>query len=393
MGRCILKMGVFLLLALLLGGCGGVDSESVGEREGSEIKEEASLPKMALNVNTYPVNQLVCNPFHTEEENMFSFSRGLKGEIFHVESGGPVGNSVEDYIRRARRSSINLFFKSLYIRTQKFLTGFNYISGGLVHSGLDEIIHDHFALRITGNLTLSREQVSGEYEFSLLSDDGAILRIFYQGHWVEVINGDGAHPTLYTCGNKFFHLEKGRSYPVEILYFQARKDSPVALVPLWRQVRTNYRQDPFCRLNQGGGGQRYFDENNHSRPFPAYRALGARGWQAIRGENFILPPGEEFNPCADSKDVPVISDFFFSFEKDTVTIHWNTDIPATSQVMYSRSDTGDQVLTSSDNFLRTKHAVTIPRNKAGVSYIVRAISISETFGKTVSGGYTLNRFF
>lgn len=389
MDKCTLKMAMILPLALLLWGCGGeVSTEDIGGTSG----DGELAPRMALNVNAYPVNNLVCNPFQTEEENMFSFSRGLKGELFHVENGGPVGDSVTDYIVRGKRSRITLFFKSVYIRTQKFLSGFNLTAGGLVHNDVDEIIHDHFALRLTGQLTLTRGQSAGNYEFSLLSDDGAVFRIFYQGQWVEVINNDGTHPTHFACGSQHFSLEKGKTYPVEILYFQARQNSPVALVPLWRRVRTNQRMDPFCRLGKGNG-QRYFDEDNLSLPFPAYVALGARGWSAIRGENFILPPDEEFNPCADSKEVPNISDFYFDISGEQVTVNWTTDIPSTSQVIYTRSDTGEQVLTESDNLLRTRHSIVIPRNPVGVSYIIRAISVSETFGKAVSGGYTLNRYF
>ena len=126
MDRCTLKLAKLLPLTLILWGCGG--EVSTEDLAGAVVEEDVA-PRMALNVNTYPVNNLVCNPFQSEEENMFSFSRGLKGELFHVGNGGPVGESVTDYMARANRSRITLFFKSIYIRTQKFLGGFNFTSG------------------------------------------------------------------------------------------------------------------------------------------------------------------------------------------------------------------------------------------------------------------------
>lgn len=389
MDRSIRNILLFATSFVMAGCSGSLSNNSAEEKS---VGREEVLPRMALNVNSYPLNQLVCDPFQSDETSSLSFENGLKAELYTVEDSSEVGDSVVDYIDRAKKSPFKMFFNRLSFGTQKFVSGFLNEAGGVIHNQLKEIIHEHFAIKLTGSLILHQDQDEGEYEFSMIADDGAVFRIFYEGQWIEVLNGDGSHPTTYSCGITSLSLKKGTSYPVEILYFQARKNSPIAFVALWRQAHPNGKLDPFCGKGRNDGEQ-FFDEEDHSRPLPAYMSLRARGWKTIKKENFLLPPEEEYNPCSESKQIPEITDFYFSFGDGTVTLQWKTDIPATSQVIYTRSDNGVQVLTESDNILRTTHSITIPKNPSGVSYIIRAISISETLGKTVSGGYTLHSYF
>jgi hypothetical protein len=89
------------------------------------------------------------------------------------------------------------------------------------------------------------------------------------------------------------------------------------------------------------------------------------------------------NPCKEGV-VPKIAGFNV-LEKfnDGFMLTWTTDIPATSQVAWRGVD-GSEGLSESDNVLRTQHTVMLKGLKAKSLYELRAVSISDTYGKGIS---------
>jgi len=140
--------------------------------------------------------------------------------------------------------------------------------------------------------------------------------------------------------------------------------------------------DPLCGAT---GNETFFDYNNNSAPQAAYNQLLSRGWKPIAAANWNLPAFAIFNPCT-TGNVPVISNF--RIEDNTegiVVLSWNTDIPASSQVLYTRVSTGEEVLTTADNRLRLVHRVVIAGQlQSGQAYDFNAVSISADFGKAIS---------
>ncbi|NQZ02309.1 MAG: hypothetical protein HRT45_16755, partial [Bdellovibrionales bacterium] len=95
-----------------------------------------------------------------------------------------------------------------------------------------------------------------------------------------------------------------------------------------------------------------------------------------------------YNPCNDEQKPEISEMYVIDLLDGGVRVTWKTDIPATSQVMYTSSRDGVPMTTNSDNVLRTLHSVEIPDPVGGESFIVRAISVSATMGRTISGGIT-----
>src|SRR5690606_23779504 len=148
-----------------------------------------------------------------------------------------------------------------------------------------------------------------------------------------------------------------------------------------RKVTGNDGEDPLCGSS---GNELFFDYNNGSEPLSAYKKLLKRGWGPATAQNFDLPEKYTYNPCT-AGEAPKITNFTMTHLSDThATFTWETDIAATSQVMITDAETGDVIVTTSDNILRTTHQVTVTGLTSGTAYESRGISISESLGKSIS---------
>jgi hypothetical protein len=148
---------------------------------------------------------------------------------------------------------------------------------------------------------------------------------------------------------------------------------------MWRKVDASTGKDPLCGAT---GNEMYFDYNHNSTPQQAYKDLLARGWKPWAPDNYVLPTDDDHNPCYDG-EAPIISEVVMDYDLDTgLNLSWNTNIPATAQVLIKNLGTGEERLTVSDNVLRTSHLVPITGLAAG-EYEFRPVSISDTYGKTV----------
>jgi hypothetical protein len=100
-------------------------------------------------------------------------------------------------------------------------------------------------------------------------------------------------------------------------------------------------------------------------------------------DNFALGNEVMFNPCKDGV-APVISNFQI-LERfiDGFSVSWSTDIPATDSVVVT-DPAGVQTSTVSDNVLRTTHLVRVTGLQANTPYGLQAVSISDTYGRTVT---------
>jgi len=110
----------------------------------------------------------------------------------------------------------------------------------------------------------------------------------------------------------------------------------------------------------------------------------ARGWRPIEASNWGLPYMAPYNPCHQGQ-IPSISNFsVVDSGNGSAIVTWQTDIPATSQVLI-RDSNGEETLTTSDNILRTTHQVIVSEGiQLGVPYSYQGISISEDLGNSVS---------
>lgn len=370
-------------ITLLISACGMGQGSLDGSQSG-DVPEALS----PFDVNKYNLNKLICDPFE-ETKPPVGYDSGLRAELYYRAAGQDRYYSVLDYIQKAKMSDQDLFFSEVNVPTRLFDSGFPLETGDLVKDDDGKVLHEYFALRMESNLKLREGQPAGYYELALLSDDGAVLKIKEEGDYVTYVDNDGDHPTRFGCG-EVIYMEPGKSHEIELSYYQGPRYH-ISVIPMWRKVDESGPQgDPLCGKK---GNRKFFDFNDNSKPMQAYNDLLARGWEPIQAGNYALPSDSGYNPCAGEQE-PVITEFFiFDVLDGGVRVTWKTDIPATSQVMYSSDATGQVITTQSDNVLRTEHSVEIPDPQTGESYIVRAVSISATLGKTISSGKIYRKLF
>lgn len=212
-----------------------------------------------------------------------------------------------------------------------------------------------------------------------MSDDGARLKYKdpRDDTWKELINNDGDHPTRLGCGTTVISMNRRTQIPLEIIYYQGPRFH-IANILLWRKA-TEAGKDPLCGQS---GNSLYFDADKQSAPQQAYKDLLARAWKPVTAENLWLDG--TYNPCVAGKK-PVISQFQnVEISITSASFRWATNIPASTQIRLINVATGEEILTNTDNLLRTNHEVFVTGLRSGTTYRVQAVSISQDLGNTLS---------
>lgn len=360
---------------LVLAAC----SPQIFQSQNKEILEQSSTDTHAYDVNMYKLNKVVCDPMGGPGNP--GPNDGLIAELFYLNSTQPHYQRVLDYILNGTASTQKLFFSDLNVPTRLFNTGFPIQTGSMVKDDAGNDLIEYFGLRFKSVLKLAPTDASGEYELALLSDDGAVMKIVDDdGVHRVVVNNDSDHPTRMGCGQKLM-FDHETEYDVVIDYYQGPRYN-ISLIPMWRKVTSTTPAETECGQS---GNARYFDYNNNSTPTQKYLGLLARGWKPIHADNWHLPPMAIYNPCTEGK-APVISNFsVLDTREGEVIVRWNTDVPATSQVLV-RDSQGRETVTTSDNVLRTQHHIVIGQGtiQFGQTYSFQGISIAADMGKALS---------
>lgn len=360
-----------LLLGVVIIGLGGCLSDS------SELKQGESYSK--FDVNRFAVNKLVCDPF--DDIRPTDLTQGLHAKLWYLDSSQPRYKSVGQMLSEGHSSDQELFFSEVIVPTRLFSLGFPKESGGVVQDDIGQDLIEYFAIELNGGLRLGPDDLEGEYEFALLSDDGSIMSVAEgDGEYTVVVNNDGDHPTKLGCGSTL-NFTNQTQYKVNFKYYQGPRYH-ISMIPLWRRVTNETKAETQCGKL---GNSMYFDYNNNSTPQQAYKDLLARGWRPLTKDNYLIPREVGYNPCVESPE-PEISNLVVSpIPGGGVRVSWTTDVPATSQVRYFDSnDSSQETLTTSDNILRTEHEVVIYGLTSDTNYTVQAISITDDYGKGFS---------
>jgi len=337
-----------------------------------------------FDVNAYSLNKLVCDPFEGGGNPLQN--GGLKGSLYYKEDAKACYKGVMEYINQGTKADKHIFFTDLNVPTRKFNLGFPLATGEIVTTNEGEDLVEFFALEFETVVSLGAGQEPGYYEFAILSDDGSVLELKVDGSYQKVVNNDGNHPTRMGCSNTAFYMDADTEFLAKIYYYQGPKYH-ISMIPMMRKVASADAagKDSSCGKT---GNSMYFDYNNNSEPQAAYKGLLARGWAPLKADNYELPISTPFNPCMNGQ-APMITDILIEDILDgQIKVSWKTDILATSQIRIVDLGTGEEILTFSDNILRTDHSIVVRDLIPGTNYLVQAVSISETFGKTLS--YALN---
>ena len=332
-----------------------------------------------FDVNKYALNKVVCDPLGGGTP--VAYDQGLHAQLFSLKSGAPVPHNVGQMVGAGALSTQDLFFSQIFVPTRLFNEGFPTQTGGLIQNDAGQTLIEYFGLRFEGGLRLGDQEDEGDYELALLSDDGAILSVSTPGAesgFTTVVQNDGDHPTQMGCGQTLT-MTHGSQFNLRLDYYQGPRYH-IALIPMWRKVSAGGASEPLCGQS---GNALFFDYNNHSAPLPAYSDLLARGWKPLTQDNFRIPDSASYNPCA-TGTVPVISSFQAAATGEGYAhVTWTTDIPSTTQVLYTDLATSIETMTTANNLLTTAHSVFVPM-AYGHSYNMQGVSISADLGKSLS---------
>jgi hypothetical protein len=344
----------------------------------------------SFDVNRYAINKTVCDPLGSGSGATNSAisdpTQGLQASLFYLTANQPRYHDVESMIANGHPSHESLFFADLNVPTRLFSAGFPLQSGGSIKDDSGQELIEYFALRMEGVLHLAPDEAEGDYQVGMLSDDGTVWSLASTeeaDNFTVLLNNDGDHPTKMGCG-PIIHMTRWTTLRMRVDYYQGPRYH-IALVPLWRNVNTGSATEPLCGQS---GNSLFFDSYNNSAPTPAYQQLLARGWHPLATGNYTVPTSAGYNPCTQGT-APVISAVAVSnISGGSLTVTWQTDIPATDQVLVENLGTSMQSLTVSDNVLRTTHSVQVDGLVAGNQYSLQAVSISQDLGKAMSAALT-----
>jgi hypothetical protein len=337
-----------------------------------------------MDVNMYSLNNLVCDPFDGGGGAQPGY--GLKAVLSYAAAGQRY-YTVQEYLDNGIRADQTIFFNTLNVPTRAFSLGFPTQTGGMLKADDGTNLVEFFALEFTTVLKLGPNDLPGDYELALLSDDGAILQIRDNGTYRNLVTNDGDHPSRFGCTTETVHFDADTEVLAKIKYYQGPRYH-ISLIPMWRRITNPALVGHDSSCGQSGNNM-YFDPDHNSTPQAAYTGLLNRGWKPLEALNYGLPVEAVFNPCVNGQ-APMISNVSVEDLHDSqLLVTWNTDILATSQVRIVNMDTGEEVLTLSDNMLRTEHEIIVRNVQLNVNYLVQAVSISETYGKSISQAFNV----
>ncbi len=237
----------------------------------------------------------VCDPFG-ESESAGGRENGLTGKLFYLNPEQPRYTTVLDYILNGQTVNVDLFFNQLNVPTRPFDQGFLTQNGTILTTPKGDTLYEWFAVHFESEIRLSRHDNAGLYQFALMSDDGAVVKMKgSDGSYEMLVNNDGTHPSRLACATQHVTMAADTSLPVKIDYYQGPRYH-IALMLLWRQVDENTDlADVAC----GKSGNDYFFDSTKTPQVaqPAWLGLLSRGWKVLNAQNYFLPNGPGSSPC------------------------------------------------------------------------------------------------
>jgi hypothetical protein len=344
MGRTRLTYQLVIFLALAIVACVPGDVTSSGYT--------------SVAINPPPdANSVVCDPFNTG--NPALAGHGIAASLYYLTPAMPEYSDTMDYINFGVQAPVDLYLNDINVPTRYFSDGFYTQSGSLLVDAQGNTLYEWFALQMEGGITLSPNDAPGVYQFAILSDDGAILNVDDTGEGYHVVvNDDGTHPTQMGCTTYGVNFTPSTVVPFIYDYHQGPRYQ-IASVLLWRPMPTDPTlvNDPLCGQN---GNSLFYDwTQTPSAPEQAYLDLQSRGWKPLVQENFLLPAAMgNNNPCAPATPVQLSNFQISNVLENSVTLTWNTNVPADSQFYYAPYPSTTYT-ESEDPTLTTTHSETL----------------------------------
>ncbi|MBK9293884.1 MAG: hypothetical protein IPM57_05480 [Oligoflexia bacterium] len=277
-------------------------------------------------------SKVVCTPFSGGDPALPY--NGAVANLVYLSDDQPRYTNVIDYINNGHLADVTLFLNKLDTPTRPFDFGFVTEAGSLIQDQTGDTLYEYFGLHVESFLKLREGDPVGDYQFALLSDDGAVMQIDDLGlGFRTLVDNNGTHPTRMACSSERIPFDQNTMLPMKLDYYQGPRYH-IALTLLWRPYPENPADvnDPLC----GRQGNSLFWDSTQTPSAPnAFNDLLARGWRVVSTENFRLPASFGSNPCAQVTDVTISNFQIVSVGRDSAVIQWETNVPTDSKVVYS----------------------------------------------------------
>lgn len=329
------------------------------------------------NMNAFPLNKTVCDPWSGGTGGPDSSQNGVRARLGHRSSGQPAWTRSTDYLDKGVASGRHLFFSDLNVPTRLFEKGFATETSSVVTDDQGEKLIEYFGLGFSSQIRLGTDDPAGDYEFALISDDGTTMKIGSNDAQKVLIDNEGDHPTRMGCGTERVSLQHGQGLDIDISYFQGPR-MHIAMMLVWRKVTASTRSEPLCGAS---GNDFFFNPDDGSKPKANYRDLLSRGWAPVPARNFFLPGQAVFNPCVTGEELQITNASVVEVSSFQAEIQWKSSRAATSQALVRRISTNEEYLTDSDQMLRTSHQLLIQGLESGEDYDIQPVSVAEDGAK------------
>jgi hypothetical protein len=323
----------------------------------------------------------ICDPFGTDSPQQRT--KGLHGSLYYLTDDQPRYTSVESYIQNGKRVDADIYLDRLFVKTRPFDRGFTTQAGTQVEFA-EQKLYEYFAIDVDSQLQLGADETAGYYQLALLSDDGALLKTFADnGSEITLVNNNGTHPTKMACSSVPVYLDHNTRIPIKIQYYQGPRFH-ISLVAMWRPWPADGSgvpvQDPLC--GQSGNNLFFNPNTNPIQAKTAFYELLERNWKVLENENFEFTE-QENNPCVVPEQQLLLSGFsIIAVARNSVTVTWNSNIPASGQIEVKNVNTGVVVFSAVDVNASLIHTMNLGGLSPNTLYSVRTISTSVG-GQTV----------
>ncbi len=303
----------FQILGLLLGvsvftnACAGSFALRPNVSKQETVDKDLETDKTPTDPGKDPGNP-VCDPFESVQGAESGARNGLIGKLSYLNEGDPIAQSVYNFwnideltgeVTAVNGIDVDLFSSWINVPTRSFDSGFFTMEGGepLQRSDGTTLV-ENFSVFYQSNLILGDAE-PGRYEIAILSDDGAVLKIYgaAENGADYVNNNDGTHPTKMSCANSAINLTAESLLPLDLFYHQGPRYH-ISLILMWRKldVEQSPGQDGYCGHSSNND---WFDYSSlPATPRQHYLDLLARGWEVIPSSSFLLPD-DQTNPCVE----------------------------------------------------------------------------------------------
>lgn len=261
--------------------------------------EEEEIPvytyqQQSQSITLTSIMSTVCDPLSNGMGGNDS-SKGLTGNIRLLNSEYDNKNyryNLGHYLNLDYSYEVpekTLFMSSVNVAPRSFDQGFSTQENQVLKIN-DSPLVEYFNVNLESILKVDNEELAGEYELAIISDDGSRLTIVENEEVgpSQIIRSDNAHAPKFLCSSnssdeiKYVDLSLGKSIPIKINYFQGPRYR-IALQLIWRKKTENQAKSKFCNQGMDNGVQ----------------AAQSEGWEPIPSSVFNLP-GSIINTCVES---------------------------------------------------------------------------------------------